>query len=98
MAEPKDAEEVDTSAAVPQQSSKQSAKKINRGLAKKTKGARKRKPRKSAKTEARRTGTRGPRPFPSDTLKEALRVPDVIRTLNGGNPWAPTEVANALDL
>ena len=67
-------------------------------------GKKHRKRRKRAKTntataqDQKRIGTRGPRPFPSDTLQEAIKVADVIRTLNGGNPWAPPEVANALEL
>jgi hypothetical protein len=51
-----------------------------------------------AAQDQKRIGGGGPRPFPSDTLQEALRVADVIRSLNGGNPWAPPEVANALEL
>jgi len=35
-------------------------------------------------------------PYPRKTLKDALRVPSAIRTHNGGNPWAPSEVAKAL--
>jgi hypothetical protein len=52
----------------------------------------------TASGDVKKAGTRGPRPFPSDPLKDALRVAEVIRTLNGGNPWAPPEVANALEL
>ncbi|MGH3720364.1 MAG: hypothetical protein ACRDRI_16265 [Pseudonocardiaceae bacterium] len=35
-------------------------------------------------------------PYPRRTLEDALRVPSAIRTHNGGNPWAPSEVAKAL--
>lgn len=38
----------------------------------------------------------GPRPFPGETLEEALRVPTAIKQFNAGNPWSPAEVANAL--
>lgn len=42
---------------------------------------------------------KGPnRPFPRRTLEQALRVPRALRDHNGGNPWAPSEVANALNL
>ena len=48
----------------------------------------------SAKDEAKRGG--GPRPFPAETLEEALRVPTALKQFNAGNPWTPVEVANAL--
>lgn len=38
------------------------------------------------------------RPYPRRTLEEALRVPRSIRENNGGNPWAPTEVAKSLEV
>lgn len=38
------------------------------------------------------------RPFPRKTLEEALRVPTVVRSHNGGKPYAPSEVAKALGL
>lgn len=38
------------------------------------------------------------RPFPRKTLEEALRVPTVVRSHNGGKPYAPQEVAKALGL
>jgi len=41
-------------------------------------------------------GGAGPRPFPAETLEEAIRIPQLIRELNGGNPWPPAEVARAL--
>lgn len=37
------------------------------------------------------------RPFPGVTLEDALRIPRVIKDINGGNPWPPAEVARALD-
>jgi hypothetical protein len=38
----------------------------------------------------------GPRPFPVETLEEAIRVPTALKQFNAGNPWTPAEVANAL--
>ena len=37
-----------------------------------------------------------PREFPRKTLEDAIRVPTAIRDKNGGNPWAPAEVAAVL--
>lgn len=37
-------------------------------------------------------------PFPRKTIEEALRVPTAIRTSNGGEPFAPQEVAKALNV
>jgi nucleoside 2-deoxyribosyltransferase len=36
------------------------------------------------------------RPFPRRTLENALRVPQAIKDMNGGNPWSPDQVAKAL--
>jgi hypothetical protein len=36
------------------------------------------------------------RTFPRKTLEQALRVPRALRENNGGNPWAPDQVAEAL--
>lgn len=47
-----------------------------------------------AKQETKRGG--GPRPFPAETLEEALRVATALKQFNAGNPWTPAEVANAL--
>jgi hypothetical protein len=50
-------------------------------------------------TPPKRTRTRAPaveRPYPRELLERALNVPTVLRTHNGGNPWAPSEVAKAL--
>ncbi len=38
------------------------------------------------------------RPFPRRTLEQALRVVKTLRDKNGGQPWATTEVAKALNL
>ncbi|HEY4706748.1 MAG TPA: hypothetical protein VII64_04745 [Thermodesulfobacteriota bacterium] len=36
------------------------------------------------------------RPFPRCTLEEAIQIPLKIKELNGGKPWSPADVANAL--
>ncbi|EAQ77681.1 hypothetical protein [Blastopirellula marina] len=36
------------------------------------------------------------RPYPQKTLEDALRVPQSIKDLNGGNPWATKDLADAL--
>ena len=36
------------------------------------------------------------RPFPRRSLEQAAAVPRALKEYNGGNPWAPTEVAAAL--
>jgi hypothetical protein len=36
------------------------------------------------------------RPYPRAPLKEAVEIPLVIRHKNGGNPWTPNEIADAL--
>jgi hypothetical protein len=38
------------------------------------------------------------RPYPRRTVEQALRVPTAIKEKNGGNPWAPDQVAQALGL
>lgn len=38
------------------------------------------------------------RTFPRKTLEQALRVPRALKDKNGGNPWAPEQVATALGL
>ena len=44
---------------------------------------------------SRRSGF-GPRAFPANSLEEALQVPRALKDHNGGNPWSPEELANAL--
>jgi hypothetical protein len=34
--------------------------------------------------------------FPSRTLENALRVPEALKEKNGGNPWPPAQVADAM--
>src|ERR1700736_1499941 len=36
--------------------------------------------------------------FPRRTLENALRVPEALKEKNGGNPWPPEQVADALGL
>lgn len=36
------------------------------------------------------------RPFPRITLEEAAKVPRALKEFNGGNPWQPSELAQAL--
>ncbi|HWH59780.1 MAG TPA: hypothetical protein VN682_19275 [Terriglobales bacterium] len=38
----------------------------------------------------------GKRSYPIHTLKDALKVAQAIKDYNGGNPWTPMDVANAL--
>jgi nucleoside 2-deoxyribosyltransferase len=38
------------------------------------------------------------RPYPRATLEEALKIPYAIKEKNGGNPWQPDAVADAVDL
>ncbi len=53
--------------------------------------------RKPKKAKTRKGG--GPvRPFPAMALEETLKVPQLIKEKNGGNPWPPAELAKALDL
>jgi hypothetical protein len=40
----------------------------------------------------------GPRPFPKDPLERALKIPIAIKEKNGGNPWPPQDVAEAVGL
>lgn len=47
---------------------------------------------KSAKSRAKRVE----RPFPRVVLQESVKVPLAIRHKNGGNPWAPDQVAEAV--
>jgi hypothetical protein len=62
------------------------------------KKAAKKKATKKAAKKAGGPGGAGPRPFPAETLEEAIRIPRLIRELNGGNPWPPSELAGALGL
>ncbi len=37
-------------------------------------------------------------PFPRKTLEDALRIPTTIRSHNGGEPYEPPQIANALNI
>jgi len=51
----------------------------------------------STKRKRKRT-SKPKRPFPIYPLEEAIKVPKIIREYNGGNPWSPEDVANALNM
>jgi hypothetical protein len=52
----------------------------------------------SAHTRGPKPGIKAPeRPYPRVPLEDALRVPFALKDKNGGNPWSPDEVANALE-
>ncbi|MCK1479915.1 hypothetical protein IVB27_35540 [Bradyrhizobium sp. 197] len=38
------------------------------------------------------------RPYPRMTLEQALKIPSALKNNNGGNPWPPEDVANAVGL
>lgn len=70
---------------------KKLAKKALKGTATKKAGATKAAPKP-------RGGAALKRPYPIYTVKEALRVAQAIKEFNGGNPWTPSDVANALNM
>src|SRR2546427_8476447 len=65
---------------------KTASKKTGKGKGRKASGQRK----KTAKT------ARPERPYPRAPLKEAIEIPLIIRHKNGGNPWTPNQIADAL--
>ena len=52
----------------------------------------------SPQRKEKRSGGGGRRAYPSVTITRALVVPQKIKELNGGNPWASAEVAKAVDM
>lgn len=60
-------------------------------------GAGKRKSRPAAKSKKPRAA-KGIRPFPKVPLSKALEVGQKIKELNGGNPWTPAQVAEAIEM
>jgi hypothetical protein len=44
----------------------------------------------------KRKRPKGNRPFPINTLEDSIKVAQVIRQFNGGNPWHPDEVAKGV--
>lgn len=51
----------------------------------------------STKTKRKRTN-KPRRTFPIYSLEESIKVPKIIRECNGGKPWNPEDVANALEM
>jgi hypothetical protein len=45
---------------------------------------------------ADRNGSKVKLMFPKSTLEEAIKIPLSIKDKNGGNPWPPSELANAI--
>jgi hypothetical protein len=57
-------------------------------------------PRKGLKTKKKRGRKKGKavRPYPKVPLAKALEIPQKIKSLNGGNPWSPAQVADAIGM
>lgn len=56
---------------------------------------------KQAKAKARdeaKSSAAPRRAFPRATLEDAIRIPQVLKDKNGGNPWSPEDLAKALEL
>lgn len=53
---------------------------------------------KSKKPKKTTTKSKQRRPYPNVTLGKALQVAQKLKEFNGGNPWASTDVATALDM
>lgn len=64
------------------------------------KSPKKRAAKKAAKKtkKEKRTGGKAKRSYPIITLEKCLIVAQKIKELNGGNPWTPKEVSNAIDI
>lgn len=45
---------------------------------------------------SRRKVKTAPRPFPMNSLEEAMQIPRALKEYNGGNPWSPSNVAHAI--
>jgi hypothetical protein len=54
----------------------------------------------SKPSESRKTRKRASviRPYPMYSLEKALGIANVIKEMNAGNPWAPTQVAKAIGI
>jgi hypothetical protein len=50
------------------------------------------------KLAVRKQSSRGTRPYPKVLLAKALEIPQKIKELNGGNPWTPTQIAEAIGM
>lgn len=55
-----------------------------------------RRPASSKGLQPKKNAAKPERPFPRVPLKEAVEIPLIIRHKNGGNPWPPSEIAEAL--
>ncbi|WP_296484363.1 hypothetical protein [Rhodoferax sp.] len=47
-------------------------------------------------TKVKPVAPKSKREFPHYSLEEARKIPDIIKNVNMGNPWAPGEIVNAL--
>lgn len=56
------------------------------------------KAKKAAKPVTKKPAGKARKPYPSVPFSEALIVAQKIKDLNGGNPWATSDVANALSI
>ena len=57
------------------------------------------KPKRHKKTKASRNHNfRATRPYPKVLLSKALEIPQKIKELNGGNPWTPNQIAEAVGM
>lgn len=50
------------------------------------------------KKTSRNHNFRATRPYPKVLLSKALEIPQKIKELNGGNPWTPNQVAEAIGM
>jgi hypothetical protein len=66
--------------------------------AKQPSNKRKKRGKKPTPARAKEKSGGGRRPYPAVTLNRALLVPQKIKELNGGNPWASAEVAKAVEM
>ena len=53
---------------------------------------------KVVETKGKRRSVKPIKKFPSHTIEEALKVPQLIKEYNGGNPWDTEQLAKALNL
>lgn len=69
----------------------ETVKKDAKPAVKKAPSARPKKPKATAASKAKRT-------FPQVSIEECRKIADVIKLYNAGNPWAPKEIATALEM
>src|ERR1700722_6398526 len=53
---------------------------------------------KSRRSAGAKKGEKITRPYPKMPLEKALKIPYKIKELNGGNPWTPAQVAEAVEM